>query len=149
MTFVVDMSDANYIYLKCTAGEAQVVVTKYIYLVGSMSGWMAPGTDNTDAYKDFRLADKTGEGIYVGSFPVEAGHVNFRFALELTDEGWDNPTQIGSQVDDGDVACSFSNGQFSGPYVSGKGNWAFDLDAGGTLELTVDTNNKNVSYVLK
>lgn len=149
MTIVVDMSDANNMTLTCTAGESQVVVTKYIYLVGSISGWKAPGTENADLYKDFRLADKTGDGIYVGSFPVEAGHVNFRFALELTDEGWENPTQIGAQAEDSDVACSFTNGTFSGPYVSGKGNWAFDLTTGGTLELTVDTNNKTVSYVLK
>ena len=42
MTIVVDMSDANNMTVTCTAGEAQVVVTKYIYLVGSMSGWIAP-----------------------------------------------------------------------------------------------------------
>lgn len=149
MTIVVDMSDANNMTVTCTAGEAQVVVTKYIYLVGSMSGWIAPGTENADAYSSFRLADTTGDGIYVGSFAVEKGHINFRFATELTEEGWDNPNQIGTQTDDGDVACSFSNGLFSGPYVAGKGNWAFDLDADCTIEMTVDTNNKTVSYVLK
>jgi len=149
MTIVVDMSDANNMSVTCTAGETQVVVAKYIYLVGSISGWMAPGTENADAYSSFRLADTTGDGIYVGSFPVSAGHVNFRFALELTEEGWDNPTQIGAQADDADVACSFSNGLFSGPYVSGKGNWAFEVEADGTMEMTVDTNSKTVSYVLK
>lgn len=149
MTIVVDMSDANNMTVTCTAGEATVVATKYIYLVGSISGWIAPGIENADAYSSFRLADKTGSGIYVGEFPVSSGHVNFRFCTELTAEGWDNPTQIGAQADDADVACSFSNGEYSGPYVSGKGNWAFDLESDGTLSMTVDTNNKTVSYVLK
>ena len=80
---------------------------------------------------------------------MSAGHVNFRFALELTDAAWDNDTQIGAAEPDGDVACSFTNGAFSGPYVPGKGNWAFDLEADGTLFLTVDTNNQTVSYVLE
>lgn len=149
MTVTVDMSDPNNMTVTCTEGEVSVVVTKYIYLVGSISGWMAPGVENETAYSDYRLADSTGDGIYVGEFAAPKGHINFRFATELTPEGWDNPNQIGTQTDDGDVACSFANGLFSGPYVSGKGNWAFDLDADGTIEMTVDTNNKTVSYVLK
>lgn len=150
MTIVVDMSDENNATITIYEGEQSVVATKYIYLVGSISGWMAPGTENEEAYKAYRLADTTGEGIYVGSFAAAAGHVNFRFAEQLTPEGWDNPTQMGIQTDDGDVACTFSNGLYSGTYVTpGKGNWAFDLEADGTIEMTVNTNNKTVSYVLK
>lgn len=149
MTVVVDMSDEKNITVTCTAGEASVTVTKYIYLVGSISGWMEPGLSKEEDYKSFRLADTSDSGIYTGKFPVSAGHVNFRFALELTDAGWDNDTQIGAAEPDGDVACSFTNGAFSGPYVPGKGNWAFDLEADGTLSLTVDTNNQTVSYVLE
>lgn len=149
MTIIVDMSDEANMSVQFIAGEASVTVTKYIYLVGSISGWMAPGLSNEALYKPYRLADTTGDGIYVGEFPVEAGHLNFRFALELTDEDWDNSTQIGSQTDDGDVACSFANGKFNGSYVPGKGNWAFELENAGTISITVDTNNDTVAFELK
>lgn len=149
MTITVNMSDANNMTVTVQAGAVKPVVTTYIYLVGSISGWMAPGTDNEAAYKDFRLACSTDDGIYVGSFPVTAGHVNFRFCSALTAEGWDNPTQFGAAEPDGDVPCEFVNGLYTGSYVMGKGNWAFDLAEDGVLELTVDTNGKTVSYVLK
>ncbi len=149
MTIIVDMSDTSNMTVQCIAGEASVTVTKYIYLVGSISGWVEPGSSNEEAYKNYRLADKTGDGIYTAEFPVEAGHVNFRFALELTDEGWDNSTQIGAQADDADVACTFTNGSYSGSYVPGKGNWAFELEESGTISMTVDTNNNTVAYEFK
>lgn len=149
MTIIVDMSDESNMTVQFIAGEASVTVTKYIYLVGAISGWMAPEISNEAAYKNYRLADSTGDGIYTGEFAVAAGHVNFRFALELTDEGWDNPNQIGIQTDDGDVACSFTNGNFSGPYVPGKGNWAFEVENAGTIYMTVNTNNNTVSYEFK
>lgn len=149
VTMVVDMSDPNNMTFTMTEGNVTPAVTQYIYLVGSISGWMAPGTENEDAYKAYRLACSDGSGVYTGTFAVEPGHVNFRFATELTDAGWDNPNQIGSQADDADVACSFTNGQFSGPYVSGKGNWAFEIDAAGSLTLVVDTNSKTVNFVFE
>ena len=146
MTVTVDMSDEKNMTVTVQEGESQVFVPRYIYLVGSISGWNAPGTENEEAYADYRLVDRSESGVYTGSWHVEAGHVNFRFALQLTDAGWDNDTQIGSQADDADVACSFTNGQYSGSYVAGKGNWAFDLEQAGTIEMTVDTNGKTVNY---
>lgn len=152
MTIVVDMSDPNNMTVTMTAGEVETVTPKYIYLVGGISGWMAPSETNADAYAAYRLKSTDGGHIYTGDFQATAGHVNFRFALELKgegDAGWDNDTQIGSQQEDADVACEFSNGTFSGPYVSGKGNWAFELDADATISMTVDTDNSTVTYVLK
>lgn len=146
MTIVVDMSDEKNMTVTMQAGSHSVTVTKYIYLVGSISGWNAPGTSNAEAYSSYRLADTTGSGVYTGTWHVDAGHVNFRFALELTDADWDNDTQIGIAADDGDVACSFTNGVYQGTYVKGKGNWAFDLDNAGTLTLVVDTNGGTVNY---
>lgn len=151
MTITVDMSDMKNITMTCVAGEASVTLTKYIYLVGSISGWVGPGKVNEDVYKNFRLACSDDSGIYTGSFPVTAGHINFRFALSLSEEGdgWDNPEQIGAAEPDGDVACQFTNGSYTGSYVLGKGNWAFDVDTDGTLSLTVDTNNNTVAYEFK
>ena len=147
MTITVDMSDMKNITMTCTKGEAAVVVTKYIYLVGSISGWNAPGLSNEAAYADYRLADRDGSGIYTGSWPVKAGHVNFRFCRELTDleDGWSNPTQFGAQENDGDVACTLTNGSYSGTYVDGKGNFAFDIENDATVNITVDTNNSTVT----
>lgn len=145
MTITVDMSDPNNMFVTMQEGSQQVVVAKYIYRVGSISGWMAPGLDNEEAYKPFRLADTTGDGIYTASFAVTKGHVNFRFRQELTADGWDNTTQFGAQLDDGDVACQFSNGSFAGTYVSGKGNYAFDIEEDGKFDISVDTNGKTVT----
>lgn len=149
MTITVDMSDMNNIFVTIQAGEHSVTVTQYIYLVGSISGWMAPGLSNEAAYKEFRLADSEGTGIYTGSFAAPAGHCNFRFCQELTADDWDNATQFGAQVEDGDVACTFSNGAFSGTYVMGKGNYAFELDAEATLDIAVDINAHTVTVNLK
>ena len=148
MTIIVDLSDENNMTVTCMAGEHSLVATKYIYLVGSISGWQAPGTDNEEHYKNWRLADSTGDGIYTGSFDVPAGELSFRFALSLTDEGWDNPTQIGAGVADQNNNYTFSNGTFSGPYVSGKGNWTFNIDAASTIDIAVDTNSETVTYTL-
>lgn len=147
-TITVDMSDANNMSVTITAGSAAVVVTKYIYLIGNISGWKGPGMANEEALKDFRLADSTESGIYTGRFTFPAGHQNFRFALTLSEdgEGWDNPDQIGAQADDADVACEFTNGTFTGTYVPGKGNWAFEIAEDCQIDLTVDTNNNTVTY---
>lgn len=148
MTITVDMSDPGNITLQVLEGNHAITVAKYIYLVGSPSGWLAPGTENEAAYNAFRLADTNDSGIYTAAFACAAGHLNFRFATELNADGWDNAHQIGSQPEDGDVACSF-DGQntFTGPYVPGKGNWAFELDAEATVSMTVDTNNASVVFV--
>lgn len=147
-TITVDMSDANNMSMTITAGASSVVVTKYIYLVGSLSGWVGPGMANEAAYANYRLADSSDSGIYTGKFACPAGHLNFRFALKLSEEGdgWDNPDQIGIAPNDGDVACEFNNGLFTGTYVPGKGNWAFEIAEDCQIDLTVDTNNNTVTY---
>lgn len=149
MTVVVDMSDPGNMTLAIMAGSHEVGATKYIYLVGSASGWMAPGIENETEYAPWRLADADGSGIYSGEFDAAAGTFNFRFATELNDQGWDNPCQIGSQVEDANVDCTFDGDTYKGSYVSGKGNWAFALDADCKISMTVDTNNKSVVFIKK
>ncbi len=144
MTITVDMSDASNMFVTIQEGAHSVTVSKYIYLVGSISGWMGPEEDNADAYKDWRLADNSDSGVYTGSFPVEAGEATFRFYTELT--GWDGGASIGSQAEDAPIACSMTNGAYAGTYVSGKGSWQFNFDAAGTLDISVDTNTKNVTF---
>lgn len=150
MTIVVDMSDPNNMTVTCTAGEAEAFIPKYIYLVGSISGWMDPGTGNEANYQNYRLVNSSAQpDVYTASFAASAGKVNFRFALQLDEAGWDNPYQIGSQVEDADVDESFTNGVFTGPYVLGKGNWAFELEEDATISMSVDTANETVEFVLE
>lgn len=147
MTIVVDMSDSKNITLTITPGESEVTVTKYIYLVGNISGWQSPEEGNAAAYADYRLADTSGSGIYTGTFAVPAGLLSFRFALTLSESnGWDNPDQIGIAENDGNVDCSLSGGVYNGSYVYGKGNWAFEIDQDCNMVFTVDTNNRTVSF---
>ncbi len=146
MTITVDMSNSADMILTILEASHEVSVANYIYLVGSISGWMAPGEENADAYMPYRLADNDGSGVYSGSFLAPAGHLNFRFAMTL-EGGWDNPTQFGAAADDADVACTFSEGRYEGAYVAGKGNYAFELEEESTISMTVDTNNKTVVFV--
>ena len=146
VTIVVDLSDPDNMTFTMTEGDVKPVVTKYIYLVGGISGWNPPSTEYEEAYKDYRLACTDGSNIYTATFPVEAGYVNFRFALQLDPSGWDNPYQIGAQLEDNDTVFEFVNGNYSGSYVMGKGNWAFNADKAGLLTLIVNTNDNTVNF---
>lgn len=148
MTITVDMSDMQNITITCQEGEQSVVTAKYIYLLGTLSSWDAPEKANETKLNPFRLADTTGSGIYTGTYDVaDAGKQYFRFALALSDsDGWNNPNQIGTQANDGDVDAPLSNNSFSGPYVKGKGNWVVDCPSAGKLTLIVDTNQQTVNF---
>jgi hypothetical protein len=149
MTVTVDMSDMKNITLTCVAGESEVTVAKYIYLMGSAEGWSAPEVANQDSYNNWRLADKTGDGIYVGEFDIPAETWYCRLAYSLSEsDGWDNPAQYGPNANDGDnLDASFSNGKFSGNYVAGKGSWVFTDFPGGKVSITVDTNSNSIEFV--
>ena len=151
-TIVVDMSDMKNITFTMSAGEGGgVVITKYIYLMGSLNGWAAPSEENADKYADYRLADKTGDGIYVGSFNLAAGtdwYCRFVPALgEDADTAWD-VEQWGANANDGDnTDADFSMGAYTSPYVTGKGCWHFNVADDCTVNITVDTNNNTVEFV--
>ncbi|MDE6228117.1 MAG: SusE domain-containing protein [Muribaculaceae bacterium] len=147
-TIVVDMSDMKNITFTMSAGEGgNVVVAKYIYMMGTLPGWTEPSPDNEASYSNFRLADRTGDGIYIGTFSVPAGEWYVRFVSELTEAGWDTP-QWGAAENDGDnVEASFTNGTYSSPYVVGKGCWFFNLAEETSVSISLDTNNNTVEFV--
>lgn len=147
MTITVDMSDPDNMTVTILEGAHEVTVSDYIYLVGSISGWMAPGIENEAAYAPYRLADSDGSGIFTGTFAAPAGHLGFRFCFELNEDGWDNSTQFGAQAPDEEVACQFSGDSYTGSYTFGKGSWAFDLDADADIVMTVNTNDQTVTFV--
>ena len=145
MTITVDMSDMKNITVTCQAGAQSVTVAKYIYVVGTISGWTEPSEANAEHYQNYRLADTSDSGIFTGSFAVPAGDLSFKLYTELT--GWDGGAALGSQVEDQGTDCSFTNGSYSGPYVNGKGNWNFALDADAQVSITLDTNAKTITVV--
>ncbi|MDE6577567.1 MAG: SusE domain-containing protein [Muribaculaceae bacterium] len=147
-TIVVDMSDMkNITFSLSPAGSGPVVVTKYIYMMGTLPGWNEPSPANEEAYKNFRLADRTGDGIYIGTFTVPAGDWYVRFVSELTDAGWDTPQWGAAEEDGNNVEASFTNGTYSSPYVVGKGCWFFNLADDTSVSISLDTNNNTVEFV--
>ena len=147
MTITVDMSDMKNITITCQAGAQSVVAAKYIYVVGTPSGWTEPAEANAEHYKDYRLTDSTDSGIYTGTFDVPAGELSFKLYTELT--GWDGGAALGAQAEDANVDCAFTNGVYTGGYVNGKGNWHFNVDADCTVDITLDTNAKTITVAQK
>ena len=146
MTMVVDMSDPANMTVTFLAGSVEVFTPSYIYMMGSLQGWVEPSEDNAAAYRDYRMANSAGAtGIYSGTFKVAEGQedVYVRFTPAL--EGWDGP-QFGVQEEDASIDVSLSNGSFSGPYVMGKGSWHFNTGGPGSLSLSVDTDNQTVDF---
>lgn len=147
MTIVVDMSDPNNMTVTMTAGEVEVVTPQYIYAIGNQFGnWTEPSEANAEALAPYRIVSRDGGHIYQGTLPVTGGDLYMRFATELG--GWDGP-QIGVQEVDESIECQFTNGAFTGPFVSGKGSWFFNVPEDGNISLTVDMDNKTVTYVLE
>lgn len=153
VTIVVDLSDDSNWTVTFYEGSVEVIPTTYIYLMGSVSGWTAPGADQEEFYNKWRLSCSDGTGVYTGTFEFPAGDSYIRFAKELKgegDAGWDNDTQIGPFADDGNnLNCEFTNNVFDGTYVSGKGCWVISLAEPGTVALTVDTNGETVNFVIE
>ncbi|MDE6300055.1 MAG: SusE domain-containing protein [Muribaculaceae bacterium] len=150
MTIIVDMSDPKNMTVTMMAGEGgEIIVPKYIYMMGSLQGWSSPCTGNEAGYQDWRLVDRSNSGIYTGKFNVPAGKWYVRFAYTLSDgegdEGWGNPDQWGSQLEDGDVDAALTNGVFTAGLVNGKGNYVFDFAEATTVDVTVDTNVNSVT----
>lgn len=151
MTIVVDLSNPGAMSVQFIAGAAEVMTPHYMYVMGQVNKsmeWVAPSPENEDYYNNYRLVDPNESGVYSGSFPVEPMDAYFRFCLELTDEGWDNTTQIASNVEDNDATTvTWAGDTFEGPYVMGKGSWFIPFDSAGTIDLNVDTNTMTVTFV--
>ncbi len=110
----------------------------YIYVVGAFTGWKEPGSDNAEHYMSYRLyedASAIGSKVFSGTFEVPAGDAMFRFYTALT--GWDADS-YGSQADDNPVDCEFTDGEYFGSVVKGKGSYNFPEWAGGEMTITVN-----------
>jgi hypothetical protein len=144
ITFTVDLNDMDNIKVTMQAGNHATTGLKFIYLVGAPEGWNGPTEANAEHYASWKLYDWNGNGVYSNTFAIESGKAMFRFYTALG--GWDE-NSLGAQAEDNPVEGEFTNNAFSGSYVEGKGSWSFPNWPGGNMTLTVDTNNKTVTFV--
>lgn len=141
VTMVVDLSDANNYTVTFYEGSQSVVVTTYVYMVGNNGGWAEP-VEGT--YEDWRLADKTGSGVYSNTFDftdftADGGTLYCRFYQELT--GW-GAAQWSS--DAGGANVDVTSG-VAAPTFPGEGCFVIPA-AGHKIEVVLDTNQDQVTF---
>lgn len=144
VTFTVDLNDESAITVTMQKGNFDYANMKYIYLVGEPSAWSVNADNAEEIYADYKLYDYDSNGIYSGTFEVPEGKSTFRFYTQLG--SWDEEFSLGAQVEDNPVEGAFDNGVFTGSYVVGKGSWTFPAWTGGKMKMTVNTNDKTVTY---
>ena len=128
------------------AGGVDTSNSPFIYLVGAPSGWTAPSADNATHYEDWKLYDIEGNGVYTGTFQVNAGEFMFRFYKTLS--GWDADS-FGSQAEDSPIDIALTDGVYTGAATDGKGSWNCPDWAGGKVEVKVDMKNFQVTFTQK
>lgn len=140
----------NYVTFKHMAAYCAIKSPAYIYLVGNCTGWETPNQGNLEHYSAWRLFendDEIGSNVFHGTFDLPAGDLQFRFYKALT--GWDDDS-MGPQVTDAGVPSNFAGNTYEGSILTdkAKGTWLFSGFAGGSVEMTVDLNQKTVKFVI-
>lgn len=137
----IDSFEGGYLYFTIDLNRKTLVVEQYIiedcvYLVGQFTGWATPDINNEEFYQNYRLM-KNENGIYSGTFYIDAGEFIFRIYADLT--GWDGGDSYGVGVEDIPVDFEFNNNEFFGStVVEGKGAWNFLDWAGGYVRFEFD-----------
>ena len=145
VTMIVDMSDPTNMTFTLQEGEHEVVVAKYIYMVGNNAGWAEPSEANAATYEPWRLVDADGSGIYTGTFDfsdftADDGVLYCRFYGDLP--GW-GPAGWSSSTNGSDnIECASGVAM---PTYQGEG--CFTIVAGGhTIKVVLDTNLNQVTF---
>lgn len=139
------MFDMNKMELTLTAGEAEIVITNYVYMVGNQAGWAEPSADNEAVYDNWRLADSSSSGIYTGTFDLSAmgdDDLYCRFYQKLT--GW-GAAQWASSASDNVIVTS----GVPCPTVEGEGCFELNGAKGKTVTVSLDTNNNTVTFTME
>ena len=117
-----------------------------IFLVGQPTGWQEPSEANAEHYANFVLNETgIGTGVFEGEFNIAANEAMFRFYTSLS--GWDGNASLGAQENDAPVDCAFTNNEFAGNLVAGKGSFNFPAWKGGKMAFTVNTADNTVKIV--
>ncbi len=138
---------SNAVTFKQMRPDASIKGLGSLYVIGNCSGWTEPAKGNAEALAEWRVWEtEIGSNIFEGSFDIPAGMLQFRFYTKLT--GWDGGDSYGTQKDDAPIVCTFDDGQYTGPAMSGKGSWEFDDFPGGLLHISVNMNANKVTFQL-
>lgn len=109
-----------------------------VYIVGACNGWNI----NSEAMQLKETED--GSNIYSGIVNIAAGEFTFRFYTALGD--WET-NSIGAGEPDEDFPISMAGGSYTGACMPGKGKWADASWAGGDVQITLDLNKNEVTFV--
>lgn len=142
---------SNVVSFKHMAAYCNIPTKAKLFIIGSCCNWPEPVASQKQTLIDggwFVEETEIGSNKFHGVVEMPAGDLTFRFYSKLT--GWgsdDNPEgSIGHQAKDEAKEFTLPH---SGDCMPGKGSWTFTGFPGGKLEITVDLNNKNVSFVLQ
>ena len=142
---------SNVVSFKHMAAYCNIPTKAKLFIIGSCCNWPEPVASQKQKLIDdgwFVEETEIGSNKFHGVVEMPAGDLTFRFYSKLT--GWgsdDNPEgSIGQQAKDEAKEFTLPH---SGTCMPGKGSWTFTGFPGGKLEITVDLNNKNVSFVLQ
>ena len=141
---------SNVVTFKHMAAYCNIPTKGTLYVIGSCCGWPEPSGSNKQTLIDggwFITETEIGSNIFKGQVEMPEGDLTFRFYSKLTGWGSDDAPEgsIGQQAKDEAKEYTLPH---SGPCMPGKGSWSFPGFPGGTLDITVDMNNKTVSFVL-
>ena len=120
--------------------------SKYLYLIGTPSGWSAPTLDSEETLKKWRLVNsEENEYLYKGDFEIDnSQQLIFMFYGKLT--GWDGGS-YGCEVIDAPYEYEVDeNGIYRGTIVKGKGKWTFSQWPSSKLYVEVDLLNMLVKF---
>ncbi len=141
---------SNVVTFKHMAAYCNIPTKGTLYVIGSCCGWPEPSGSNKQTLIDggwFITETEIGSNVFKGQVEMPEGDLTFRFYSKLTGWGSDDAPEgsIGQQAKDEAKEYTLPH---SGPCMPGKGSWSFPGFPGGTLDITVDMNNKTVSFVL-
>lgn len=140
---------SNAVIYKSVQSYCAVVNPRTFYIVGQPSGWKEPSPANAPSYADWQLHETGARtGIFIGTYTFEAGDQGMRFYTTL--DGWgDNgaTTCWGANANDGDnKELTASDGTYSSDVTNGKGNFVLKNFPGGKCKITLDINNKKITF---
>ena len=141
---------SNTVTFKHLAAYCNIPTKGTLYVIGSCCGWPEPSGSNKQTLIEggwFITETEIGSNVFKGQVEMPEGDLTFRFYSKLTGWGSDDAPEgsIGQQAKDEAKEYTLPH---SGPCMPGKGSWSFPSFPGGTLDITVDMNNKTVSFVL-
>lgn len=118
---------------------AQKPANEAFYLVGSMTGWAYPATEELASDWQYKLTDPDGDGIYTGSFDLQDTSVEFKV---FSDPGSWADTDIYFGCEEGQVdVYNTPTPTLLGSSFSA--NVALNNWQGGTLDMSIEWVNEN------